>query len=326
MDIHDHEIEFAASSPVERADARLDATAAALRNAPAWVRERLSEIRSEAGDDTVVERRGGVEYASEDRATAYAERSLRLAPPHIRAKVNEHRRRSGLTEIAYPRPEPTGPGVWVLDKRTGRLVPASAAMTTTASRSPTRPTPTRRATLASIVERVLILPCPAFAEAPARHVGSTIPESISARAFGPAHELNRDRGFDLRLGHHGPLLALAGDSLRAHDTPHGTVIEWLVDGRVPASRDALRAIAARCGVSVSMKIGESRTMRLPSPTSVVTRARLEHVALLTNDQAAYPAATAIRFPGSTRGSDDELARQIDKLVAEARFRSWRKQP
>ena len=101
------------------------------------------------------------------------------------------------------------------------------------------------------------------------------------------------------------------------------MIEWIVDGRVPASRDALRAIAARCGVSVSMKIGESRTMRLPSPTSVVTRARLEHVALLTDDQAAYPAATAMRFPGSTRGNDDELARQIDKLVAEARFRSWR---
>jgi hypothetical protein len=142
---HNQQIEHAAAGrPIEFADARSNPASAALRNAPAWVRERLAEIPSQAGSDTVVERRGGVEYGTEDRATAYAERSLRNAPAHIRRSVNVARRRRGLAEIAAPRPEPTGPGVWVLDKRTGRLVPASAArMVGTTSRSPTMATPTK---------------------------------------------------------------------------------------------------------------------------------------------------------------------------------------
>jgi hypothetical protein len=319
MNNHDHNVEYAsAGSPIERADARSNPASAALRNAPAWVRERLAEIRSEAAGDTVVERRGGMEFAAEDRATAYAERSLRHAPAHIRRSVNVARRRRGLAEIAAPRPEPTGPGVWVVDKRTGRLVPASAArMIGTTSRSPARSTP------AKIVERVLILPCPSFSDAPARNLGAMLPETISPRAFGAAADLNREKSFDLRLGHFGARLAIAGQALRAHDTPYGLVVEWIVDPRMPMAREAREAIKAGCGVSVALKTHESRTMRLPWPTTTVTRATLLHVALLDEDRPAYPAACAMSFPGSRVGDADELKRQIDKVVAESRFR-WRR--
>jgi len=307
MNDHDHNVEYAsACSPVERADARSNPASVALARAPEWVRRRLAEIRSKAGGDTVVERRGGMEFAAEDRATAYAERSLRHAPAHIVRRVNEHRRRAGLTQIATPRPEPTGPGVWVLDKRSGRLVPASAArMVGTTSRSPTRATPTR------VVERVIILPCPSFTDAPCRNIGSMLPETISPRAFGTAADLNRERSFDLRLGHHGPRLALPGEALRCHDTAAGLVIEWIVDSRMPMAREAREAIKRGCGVSVAF------------PTTTVTRATLLHIALLDEDRPAYPAACAMSFPGSRVGNDDELRRQIDKVVREAAFR-WRR--
>jgi hypothetical protein len=318
MNDHDHNVEYAsAGSPIERADARNNPASAALARAPEWVRRRLAEIRSEAGGDTVVERRGGVEYGTEDRATAYAERSLRHAPAHIVRRVNEHRRRRGLAEIAAPRPEPTGPGVWIVDKRTGRLVPASAARTISSSRSPARATP------AKIVERVLILPCPSFSDAPARNLGAMLPETISPRAFGTAADLNREKSFTLQFGHHGPKLAYAGEALRAHDTPHGLVIEWILDGRMPMAREARQAIKAGCGVSVALKVHESRTMRLPFPTTTVTRATLYHVALLDEDRPAYPAACAMSFQGSRVGDAGELKRQIDKVVREARFR-WRR--
>jgi hypothetical protein len=313
-----NQIEYASAGlPVERADARSNPAAAALARAPDWVRKRLAEIRSEAGGDTVVERRGGMEFASEDRATAYAARSLRHAPAHIVRRVNEHRRRSGLTEISTPRPEPTGPGVWVLDKRTGRLVPASAARTIGSSRSPARPTP------AKVVERVLLLPCPSFTDAPARNLGAMLPETISPRAFGAAADLNREKSFTLQFGHHGPKLAYAGQALRAHDTAAGLVVEWIVDPRMPMAREARQAIKAGCGVSVALKVHESRTVRLPWPTTSVTRATLYHIALLDEDRPAYPAACAMSFPGSTLGNAHELKRQIDKVVAEARFR-WRR--
>ena len=319
MNDHDHNVEYASAGlPVERADARSNPAAAALARAPEWVRRKIAEIRSEAGGDTVVERRGGVEFAREDRATAYAERSLRHAPAHIVRRVNAHRRRAGLTEIATPRPEPTGPGVWVLDKRTGRLVPASAARTIgTTSRSPARSTP------AKIVERVLLLPCPSFTDAPARNLGAMLPETISPRAFGAAADLNREKSFTLQLGHHGPKLAYAGEALRAHDTAYGLVIEWILDPCMPMAREARQAIKAGCGVSVALKVHESRTVRLPWPTTSVTRATLYHIALLDEDRPAYPAACAMSFPGSRVGDTSEINRQIEKLIAESRFR-WRR--
>lgn len=322
MNTDNNQNEYAAAgSPVERADARSNPTAAALARAPDWVRRKIAEIRSEGRGDTVVEYRGGVEYGTEDRATAYAARSLRHAPAHIVRRVNEHRRRSGLAEISTPRPEPTGPGVWVLDKRTGRLVPASAARTIgTTSRSPARSTPPAK----KFVDRVLLVPCPSFSDAPARNLGAALPETITPTAFGRAADLNRERSFNLQLGHHGPKLAYAGEALRAIDTPHGIALEWIVDKRMPLAGDALRAIERSGAVSVALKIHEARTMRLPFPTSAVTRATLYHIAILDDDRPAYPAAVAMRFPGSTMGDATELRKQLEKLFAEARFRSWRR--
>jgi len=313
MNDHDHNVEYAsAGSPIERADARNNPASAALARAPEWVRRRLAEIRQECGD-TVVERRGGVEYASEGRATAAVTRSLAHAPPHIRRRVNEIRRRSGLAEIASPRPEPTGPSVWVM--RDGRLVRASSVASLPSAR--TKPSP-RVSTLPQLLTRVLILP--AYGDAPAAHVGGRLPETISPTAFGRAADLT---DWDLRLGHHGARLVLPGQRLRAHDTPHGLVVEWLVDHRLPMAGDALRAIKAGAGVSVAMKVAESRTMRLPSPTTVVTQARLLHVAIIPDDQPAYGAATALAFPSSRPGDAGELRKQIEKVVAEARFRQRR---
>jgi hypothetical protein len=311
------EIETASTgSPVERADLRHRPADQALRHAPPWVREKIATIRGEPLADGTIERRGGMEFASEDRATAAVARSAAHAPPNIIRAINRNRRAAGLAEIRVARPEPTGPGVWVRDRTTGRIVPVGS------STPPARPT-TPRASPPAIRTRVLILPAPSFTDAPARNLGTMLPESIAPTAFGRAEELNRDRGFDLRLGHAGPKLAYPGTALRAIDTPHGTVFEWIVDPRMPLAGEALRAIKAGCGVSVGLKIGETRTLRLPYPVNVVTRARLEHVALLDQERPAYPAATAMAFPYSTVGDADELRQQIDKVVAEAQFR-WRR--
>jgi hypothetical protein len=321
MTTHDHQIEHAATgSTVEQADARGHAGDAALRFAPPWVRERVAKIREERGLDREVESRAVVEHASEDRATAAVTRSLRYAPPHIRRSVNRARRRSGLAELHFPSATPDV-GVWVRDRATGRITSAMP----TASRSPARPT-TPRATprpVPAVVERVLILPCPSFADAPARNVRSAFDETIAPTAFGTAAELNRDDRWDLRLGHHGPRLALPGPSLRAHDTPHGIAIEWIFDPNMPMAREAREAIR-RGAASVAMIDMQTRTIRLPEPTTLVTRARLMHVALLPdNQQPAHPAATAMIFPGSRPGDARQFLEQLDSVVRESKFRNWR---
>jgi hypothetical protein len=253
-------------------------------------------------------------------ATAAVTRSLRYAPPHIRRSVNRARRRSGLTELHFASATPDV-GVWVRDRATGTIRPA----TTTTSRSPARPA-TPRATprpVPAVVERVLIVPCPSFADAPARNVRSAFDETIAPDAFGPAAELNRDDRWDLRLGHHGPRLALPGPALRAHDTSHGLVVEWHLDSRMPMAPEAREAIR-RGAVSVAFKAIGTRTIRLPEPTTLVTRATLLHVALLPdNQQPAHPAAVAMLFPGSRLGDDRELREQIDAVIRESKFRNWR---
>jgi phage head maturation protease len=316
-----HQIEHAAAgSTVEQADARGHAGDAALRFAPPWVRERIAAIREERGLDREVENRAVVEHAAEDRATAAVTRSLRYAPPHIRRSVNRARRRSGLAELHFASATPDV-GVWVRDRATGTIRPA----TTTTSRSPARPA-TPRATprpVPAVVERVLIVPCPSFADAPARNVRSAFDETIAPDAFGPAAELNRDDRWDLRLGHHGPRLALPGPALRAHDTSHGLVVEWHLDSRMPMAPEAREAIR-RGAVSVAFKAIGTRTIRLPEPTTLVTRATLLHVALLPdNQQPAHPAAVAMLFPGSRLGDARQFREQLAAVVAEAKFRNWR---
>ncbi len=181
-----------------------------------------------------------------------------------------------------------------------------------------------RATPGRVVERVLILACPSFSDAPARNLGTMFAETIAPTAFGTAQELNADRGWDLRYGHYGPRLAFAGPHLRAHDTRHGLVVEYQLDPKMPMATEVRQAIANRCGVSVALKIGDARLVRLPFPTSVVTRARLEHIALLEpHEKPAYASAVAMRFEGSRTSDDRQLREQIDAVIREARFRNSR---
>jgi hypothetical protein len=322
MNAENHHIEHAATgSTVEQADARGRAGDAALRFAPPWVVERIAKIREERGLDREVENRAVVEHASETRETAAVTRSLAHAPAHIVRSVNVARRRRGLPEIAARRPEPTGgPGVWVVDKRTGRLVPATAARTIgTTSRPPARATP--RATPGRVVERVLILPCPSFSDAPSRNLGTTLPETVSPTAFGTAAALNADQNIDLRLGHRGPRLAIVGGGLRFHGTQHGIIAEWIIDPKAPMAAEARQALR-RGAASVAMLEMQTRTYRLPWPTTCIVAARLHHVALMPDgERPAYEASVAMRFEGSRLGDDRELREQIDAVIREARFRA-----
>jgi len=322
MNAENYQIENAdAGSVVEHADARGRVRDAALRHAPQWVRDRLAKLREERGLDHEVENRGIVETAASERATAAVSRSLANAPPHILRSVNVARRRRGLPEIAAPRREPTGPGVWYRDRKTGRILPAPMP-TSSSSRSPAKPATPRAAP--RTIERVILLPAPSFSDAPARSIANAVfPETISPTAFGTAAELNADRSLDLRLGHHGPRLALVGGGMRFHDTPHGIAVEWIFDPRMPMAREAREAIR-RGAVSVAMKIAESRTIRLPRPVTLVTRARLLHVAILGDDDyAAYPAAVAKMFPGSRAGDAAQVREQIAAVIAESKLRNQR---
>jgi len=323
--VDNNQIEYAAAgSPIQRADATSNPASAALRNAPQWVRDRLAEIREERGLDHAVETRGMVEHASETRETAAVTRSLAHAPAHILRSVNVARRRRGLAEIAAPRLEPTGPGVWVVDKRTGRLVAATKATvpTTSFSMSPARPS-TPRATQGRVVERVLILACPSFTSAPARNLRTTLPETVSPTAFGTAAALNADRSIDLRLGHRGPRLAIVGGGLRFHDSPVGVIAEWIIDGKAPMAREAREALK-RGTASVAMLDIQARTYRLPWPTTCVIAARLHHVSILPDgERPAYEASVAMRFEGSRPGDDRQLREQIDAVIREAKFRNAR---
>jgi len=320
-----NQIEYAAAgSPIERADSTSNPASAALRNAPQWVRDRLAEIREERGLDHAVETRGIVETAAETREVAAVTRSLAHAPLHIVRSVNLARRRRGLPEIASPRSEPTGPGVWITDKRTGRLVAVTTATipTTSSSRSPARPA-TPRATQGRVVERVLILACPSFSSAPARNLRTTLPETVSPAAFGTAAELNADRNIDLRLGHRGPRLAIVGGGLRFHDSPVGVIAEWIIDGKSPMAAEARQALK-RGTASVAMLDMQTRTFRLPWPTTCVVAARLHHVSILPDgERPAYEASVAMRFEGSRPGDDRQLREQIGAVIREAKFRNAR---
>ena len=320
-----NQIEYAAAgSPIERADSTSNPASAALRNAPQWVRDRLAEIREERGLDHAVETRGIVETAAETREVAAVTRSLAHAPLHIVRSVNLARRRRGLPEIASPRSEPTGPGVWITDKRTGRLVAVTTATipTTSSSRSPARPA-TPRATQGRVVERVLILACPSFSSAPARNLRTTLPETVSPTAFGTAAALNADRNIDLRLGHRGPRLAIVGGGLRFHDSPVGVIAEWIIDGKSPMAAEARQALK-RGTASVAMLDMQTRTFRLPWPTTCVVAARLHHVSILPDgERPAYEASVAMRFEGSRPGDDRQLREQIGAVIREAKFRNAR---
>jgi hypothetical protein len=142
---------------------------------------------------------------------------------------------------------------------------------------------------------------------------------IDPCAFGAAANLGP--GWTLRAGHDGPLLAVAGPRLRAHDTPIGIVVEWHANLALPWAADAVRAIeAGKTGVSVLMRDAERKLARLPRLTEVVTRARLLHVALLVNgERPAHPGARAKVYRMVRRDDADLLRQHLAAAVDNARW-------
>ena len=302
IDRHDHhEIEFASAGlPVERADALHEPAAAALRNAPDWVRRRIAEIRGERLDDGTVERRGGIEYAAEDRATAAVERSLAHAPMHIRRRVNEQRRRSGLAQINVAVPEPRGSGVWLAGPG-DTLRDAAVALRT-----------------GTVVVGVV---ADAGGVAAARSIGKDAPETITPSTFGPADELNRSTGLALHIGKHfGMNGAWAGRSMKFHTIDGALAFVWRIDPTNTLHRDAVAAVeAGRNGVSVSMHF-RPRDARDHAGTTGIVKATLGHVALLTDGAApAYPSCRAKVFREIDTGDTAAVRKAITDTIRHGRF-------
>lgn len=277
-----------------------------------------------------------IKQFADQREENGAAAAIARAPEHIRRSINAVRATRGLSPVlsvadaqalaerqladqaAVQAREHRGTGVW-LNGPGGTLVPASR------SRSiPVRPA--ARSTPSAPTRGTRVLMLVAYGEAPAANVRGELPEAIAGGAFGSADELNKVIGsFDLRSGHRGPRLAVAGSRLRAIDSRHGLIVEWLPNER-SWDREAVRAIeSGRNAVSVGMKVRQSRTARLPYPTRFITDARLDHVALLLDgdERPAYAGACARVFRFAALDDEAELRRHIDALVASARFKSNR---
>ena len=251
-----------------------------------------------------------MEFAN-DRGAGYAETALRHAPAHIIAKVNQARERCGLPQIP------------VAADQAARAVgvywdPASPhrprdGIVVVGSRAPASPA-AARASARKTVTRILIMPV--YGDAAARDVGRSLPEAISPAAFGSAASLNASREWCLRDDHDGPVFDHAGPQLRANDTPHGLVLEWLPNLRWPWAADAVRSIEdGHTAVSVSMTHMERRIAHLPHPVELIARARLDHVALLLRGQrGCYAGGRAKVFRDSWSDDPAQLEKQIAELV------------
>lgn len=254
-----------------------------------------------------------IEQASNHRDAKYAEQSLRNAPANIVAAVNRARKLAGLPAIGMPeaRIDDAAPAIGVYWDPASPHRPRSPA----AARLPAPPV---RASRGALVTRVLMMP--AYMDAAALDVGRSLPESISAGAFGPAADLNRG-AWSLRDDHGGPAFDYAGPRLRAIDTPHGLVIEWQPNMRMVWAADAVRAIEeGRNAVSAGMWILERRISHLPHPVEMITRARLDHVALLIGgERGCYPGSRARVFRSAWSDDRAELEKHIEELIATCRW-------
>lgn len=274
-----------------------------------------------------------MEYAAAQGEDRYVSSAISRAPAWVRDRVNATRISRGLSPVlsareyhqlaeaanvaraAAEQAEGKRCGIWV-NGPGGRLIPA------TGRKTPAIATP--RSSKGPVVCRVIAVA--AYGDASAPSIRRELPERIAANAFGPAEQLNRDGGWDLRNGHEGPRFQVAGPRLRAHDTPVGLVVEWLPDLSLPWCRDAVKAIEdGRNAVSVSMTIFARRLSRLPQLVEMVTEARLDHVALLLEDgkTPAYVGARAKVFPAVFRDDPAELRKNIDAAIDRARWYSSR---
>ena len=266
-----------------------------------------------------------IEFAAvADRGHRTATESLRRAPPHILAAVNRARARTGLPVLLTQREraaidlevaaEPAQAHIAIWSKAEGwRRIPV------TGKRTPSR-TADRKPDAGPHVCRVLLMPF--YLDAAAQDVGRALPETISRHACGTAAELNAPgQDWSLRDDHDGPVFNFVRDRLRAIDTPHGLVVEWLPDLRLPWARDAVQAIErGNNAVSVGFKAHERRIARLPYPMEMVARATLDHIALLTRGgRPCYPGARAKVFRNSRQHDAGELDKQIAELVDRCRY-------
>lgn len=269
-----------------------------------------------------------LEHASMPTTTrSTTEATILRAPPAIRAAINRNRQTRGLAPVVSEvevatatktsAPEPRGCGVWI-NGPDGTLIPATArSRIIPAAR---RSSPMERPPLAT---RVML--AVAYGDAAAADVRSRLPETIGFRAFGSADELNRDGGWTLQDGHHGTPFATAGRRLRAHDTSAGLIVEWLPNMTLSYHRELVKEIErGRTALSVAMKIGESRTIRVPQPTRMIRSARLMHVALLREgERGCYPGARAKVFHCVRPDDADEFRRNVDETIERARWHARR---
>lgn len=272
-----------------------------------------------------------MEYASNSERSADGSAiAIARAPARIRRSINRARVKRGLSPVLSRRDYATlaeaavaaeaaamaadtrgGAGVWV--NQGGRLVPAGAP-----SRSARAPAAPRRQL---VPYRVVLLPV--FGDA-----GEGFREHLGPRSFGDASSLNASRAWSLRLEHDGPALANAGERLRAVDSEIGPVFVWEPDPRGPLTPEIVNAFESNggmLGVSVGMKIVNSRPSRFSPGATFVTAADLRHIALLVDprDRPVYRCALAMLRRSQWRDDPADLEDHIAAVIREARFRDAR---
>lgn len=256
-----------------------------------------------------------MEFADRHGRNDSLQASLRNAPAWVVARVNQARRQVGLPEIMTTR---------------HRVADLRGPFVRWDEKSPHRPRAggTGMSVLRSIADPLVtrVLMTVSVGQTRAGREDQPIPRTLSVGAFGSARQLNSEIGWTLvGPGHDGAILALAGEQLRAHDSPVGLILEWLPDMGRPDHLEAVRAIeAGTSGVSARYVVKESRRTRLPMPCEIITRAHLVHVALLgKGDQPGMPGSRAKVFRGVRRNNHGELTRHLDDVIALARFHSYR---
>jgi hypothetical protein len=166
--------------------------------------------------------------------------------------------------------------------------------------------------------RIVVVPC--YGDS-----GLGFCEVIARSAFGTAASLNASRNWSLCDGHKGPTLAHAGQRLRAVDSIAGPIIVWEPDPKMPMAADIVQAFEQSNGmlpVSVGMTIRSQRPDRVQRGTTLIVRADLGHVAILTNERSkpVYASALAMFRRSQWSGDGPDLDKHIADAIAEARFR------
>lgn len=261
-----------------------------------------------------------IEFASSNRGAEYARTALRHAPRRIVDAVNRARHLAGLSPLDRNDDEDDSGRACVWWDPDSRARPPGAPLLI----SP--PAGGKAASLRSsgggpLVDRVLLVA--AYGDATAQAVGRSNPETILRQAFGPAAQLNGERGWGIVCpDHSSPVIQFGGPAskgrLRAIDSEVGLVLDWLPDPADRRHMEAVRMIQAGAGCSVLMKVQERSTLALSKPVDVVRRARLVHVCIGHNP--AYRGAAAMLFRNVRRDDAAQFAEQLAAVAREAQFR------